>query len=417
MRENRNLEYKEQVTDSFLKTVSAFANFNGGTVMFGVTDNAEMVGVENPAQTCLDIENKINDSIKPKPDYSLEINKKTKVVSLLVEPGPYKPYTYRGKAYRRSDTATVEVDPLELKRLVLEGSNLHYEELPCKEQQLTFRYFESALIKELGISKLTTDMLRTFGFYDKKDQLNTAAALFADANDLSGIDLARFGASLSEISERATFARLSVLEQYDQALTMYRRYYQSELIDTATRRTVHRIPEVAFREVLANALVQRTWDIQAHIRILMFNDKIELISPGGLPGGVRAEDYLQGYVCVPRNPIVATTFFRLHLIENFGTGIRRIKGAYEQAQVKPSFELSDNAIKVILPCLNAAGKVSSAGQRVLDLLHSGLRQSSSELAQKLGFSRDKTIRLCNALLEGGFIQKIGNGRGTAYALR
>ena len=179
MKENKTLEYKSEVTNSFLKTVSAYANFVTGVIKFGVSDNGEICGIASPEAACLDIENKINDSISPKPDYSLSINRRNNVITLTVSEGRHKPYFYKGKAYRRSDTATVEVDNIELKRLTLEGCNMNYEELACKESKLNFEYFENKLIEKLGISALSEDMLRTFGFYDAKRKFNVAAALFA----------------------------------------------------------------------------------------------------------------------------------------------------------------------------------------------------------------------------------------------
>ena len=129
MKESRNLEFKSQVSNSFLKTVSAFANFGSGTILFGIDDNGNVLGLDDPVKTCLDIENLINDTIVPKPNFKLSITHKNKVVTLEVLEGDNKPYLYKGKAYRRSDTASLEVDNFELKRLVLEGSNLLFEEI------------------------------------------------------------------------------------------------------------------------------------------------------------------------------------------------------------------------------------------------------------------------------------------------
>ena len=121
MKESYNLEFKQQLTNTFLKTVSAFANFGGGTILFGVDDDGKSVGIGEPDQASLDIENRINDNITPKPDFSFSINRRTNVISLNVSEGRYKPYLYKGKAYRRSGTAAIEVDQIELKRLTLEG--------------------------------------------------------------------------------------------------------------------------------------------------------------------------------------------------------------------------------------------------------------------------------------------------------
>ena len=100
MKESRTLEFKQDVTNSFLKTVSAFANFGTGTILFGVDDSGKTVGVSDPDKVRLDIENRVNDSIRPKPEYSISVNRKTNVISLVVQEGRYKPYLYKGKAVR-----------------------------------------------------------------------------------------------------------------------------------------------------------------------------------------------------------------------------------------------------------------------------------------------------------------------------
>ena len=73
MRETRTIEFKETITNTFLKTVSAFSNYDGGIIYFGIDDNGDIKGLSDAKQSCLDIENKINDSISPQPNYTLEI--------------------------------------------------------------------------------------------------------------------------------------------------------------------------------------------------------------------------------------------------------------------------------------------------------------------------------------------------------
>ena len=281
MRETRIVEYKSEVTNTFLKTVSAFSNFGTGKILFGVSDDGLVLGIDNPDQKCLDIENKINDSILPKPDYSISINRSNNVITLEVYEGRYKPYLYKGKAYRRSDTASIEVDQIELKRLTLEGNNLYFESLANDNKDMTFDELEKSLIEKLGIKEVNDDTLRTLGLYTKNGQLNNAASLLSDKNSFAGIDVARFGNSIDEILDRESFIHISVIAQYDKALTMYRRYYQYEQIKGADRVLIESVPEKAFREAVANALVHRTWDVNANIRISMFADKIEISSPGG----------------------------------------------------------------------------------------------------------------------------------------
>lgn len=135
MRESKTLEYKSEISNSFLKTVSAFANFGEGLIKFGITNTGQILGIKGPVKACLNIENKINDSIKPKPDFTLEIEPNN-VISLRVVEGVNKPYFYNSKAYKRNDSATIEVDTLDLSRLILEGQNKTFESVISKEQNL-----------------------------------------------------------------------------------------------------------------------------------------------------------------------------------------------------------------------------------------------------------------------------------------
>ena len=124
--ENKFVEYKEVVSKTFLKVVSAFANYNDGKILFGVSDEGSVIGLSDPCKAAIDIENAINDSISPVPEYEITVNDKNRTVILNVQRGTETPYFYHGKAYRRSDTASVPVDTVELKRLVLKGTNRNY---------------------------------------------------------------------------------------------------------------------------------------------------------------------------------------------------------------------------------------------------------------------------------------------------
>ena len=414
MKENRFTEFKEGLSSGFLKTVSAFANFGTGKILFGIKDDGSIKGIQNPDKMCLDIENKINDSIQPKPDFSFSINRNTDVITLEVKDGAFKPYLYKGKAYRRSDTATVEVDQIELKRLILMGDNMSFEELPSPAQDLTFESFFRIIQQKLKLESLSTDVLKTLGFYTKKGEFNHAAALFADKNNFSGIDMVRFGASISEILDRDILTNKSILEEYNQAIFFFEKYYQYEKIEGMERNLIERIPIEAFRETLANAIVHRVWDIPAHIRIAMYPDRIEIYSPGGLPSGISKEEYLKGYISRLRNPIIANVFFRLHLIEMFGTGIKRIMTCYEEYDVKPIFDISENNICVTLPVVDRKKEVNSDEMIILEILSKGIRLSSSELVLKSGFGKNKVVRLIGSLLEKNYVQKEGHGRGIKY---
>lgn len=416
MKEHKRLEFKSTITNTFLKTVSAYSNFYGGEIVFGVNDDGSVCGIDNPDQVCLDIENRINDSIAPKPDFEIDIDDSKKIIRLIVREGQYKPYLYKGKAYRRSDTASIEVDQAELKELVLQGSNLYFEELPCGKDDLLFQELSAKLMKNLDIKVVSEDILRTLGLFTKDKKFNNAAALLSDENDFYGIDIARFGNSINEIMDRETISKASVLKQYDAALNMIKRYYQYEEISEIERKKVDLVPEIAYREAIANALIYRDWSINSHIRISLFSDKIEIKSPGGLPRGITAEEYMKGDISCLRNPILGNVFFRLHYIEMFGTGVRRILLAYKDAKIKPKFEITDNVISVILPVTEDQYHVTNDEAKVMSALENGEQLSSSEIAKVTGYTKSKVLRLIEHLKEKDYIKIIGNGRGTKYSL-
>ena len=412
-KESKNLEYKESVTNTFLKTVSAYANYGAGEILFGISDDGTVKGVNDPEKACLDIENRINDSIDPVPEYTLSINEQTSVITLKVAEGIHKPYLYKSKAYRRNDTATIAADRLELSRLVLEGQNLSFEELPASSQNLSFNILEEKLTRTLHIESFSLDTLKTLELYENSTGYNKAGELISDVNSFCGIDIVRFGENISILFDRETLAGRSILRQYDQALEAYRKYYQYEQIKGSLRESVSLIPEEAFREAIANALVHRTWDVDAHINVEMFFDRIRITSPGGLPSGVSEADFMKGGISILRNRIIGGIFFRLHLIEKFGTGIRRINESYKDSKIKPVFETTENTIRIILPVMQRNNDLTPDEDKIYGLLK-GRMMASSEIAEAVGFGKSKTVAILKKLVENGYIRVDGNGRGTRY---
>ena len=414
MKESRELELKATITNTFLKTVSAFSNYNSGKIIFGIDDNGKIIGLENIEELCLDLENKINDNISPKPDFKFIKDTKKNIITLIVEEGINKPYLYKGKAYKRNDTSTVEVDKIELSRLTLLGLNLYYEELKARNQNLEFSILKKELEEKLSLKNFSKDVLKTLNLYDDKNGYNNVAELFADKNTFSGVDIAKFGKNIDEILDRNLFVNISVISQYQKTLEIFNRYYKYEQISGSERREKELIPEKAFRETIANALIHRTWDVNSNVRISMYEDKIEVSSPGGLPSGISEKEYLNGQISQLRNPILANIFFRLKYIEMFGTGIRRINESYKDYAIKPAFEIFENSIKITLPIITTKLFLTTDEKIVMDILEKGAILSSGEILQMTEFKKDKLNRLLKKLIQKNYIDVIGNGRGTKY---
>ena len=171
MKESRELKLKSTVTNTFLKTVSAFANYNSGKIIFGVDDTGKIIGLKNIEELCLDLENKINDNINPKPDFKFIKDNKKNIITLIVEEGMNKPYLYKGKAYKRNDTSTVEVDKIELNRLTLLGLNQYYDELKARNQDLEFKILKKELEEKLSLKSFSKDVLKTLNLSLKQINL------------------------------------------------------------------------------------------------------------------------------------------------------------------------------------------------------------------------------------------------------
>ena len=417
MRETRTLEFKETITNTFLKTVSAFSNYDGGTILFGIDDDGNVKGLPDAKQSCLDIENRINDSITPQPNYTLDLQNNDQTIKLTVKSGAQKPYLYKSKAYKRNDSATIEVDTLEFSRLVLEGKNIRFEELPCKEQNLSFEVLRRKLKESIQIETFNQDTLKTLNLYDNVNGYSNAAGLLADKNHFPGIDIVKFGENISVIQKRGTFENMSVLAAYEKSIEVFRDYYEYEVIQGADRKKVEKIPEAAFREAIANALIHRAWDVEAQIRVSMYDDRIEIASPGGLPAGITEKEYLDGKLSVLRNRNLANVFYRLGFVEIFGTGIARIKQLYEDALMKPDFEVSENAIKIVLPLLEENADLTEDERAVYKVLSKTMLKPISEIAPYVSFGRSKTAQLLKEMVEKGVVMVEGKGRGTKYVIR
>ena len=436
MRESRTLEYKENLSsNTFLKTISAYANYGEGKIIFGINDQGNIIGITDPVNGCLNLENKINDSLSPVPEFRLEIQEnmindnlspipdysleicRNQTIVLTVFEGLYKPYLYRSKAYKRNDSSTVEVDRLEYNRLILEGCNQTFEEITSFNQQLTFSKLETEFIRVMGIEKINKDILKTLELYSDQSGFNNAAALLADDNQFTGIDIIRFGDTIDEIMDRESLENISILSQLEKILQMFRKYYQYEKIEGAERKCIDKIPEKAFREAIANALIHRMWDIPASIKVSMYADRIEISSPGGLPAGISEEEYLNGQISILRNPIIGNVFFRLKYIEKFGTGIMRINHAYRNALIKPSYQCFSNSIKVILPVIRENYDLNEAEQILVNILKGKEKMSRSEIEKAAEMEKSKAVRTLNSLIEKKILKKTGAGRGVRYTLK
>ncbi|MFM1581847.1 RNA-binding domain-containing protein [Helcococcus bovis] len=416
MRESKILEFKERVSDTFLKTVTAFSNYEGGRIIFGINDLGEKVGIKNIKDEVIKIKHKINDSISPQVNFTLNIDQENNIILLDIIPGDEMPYLYKSKTYRRNDTSTIEVDMVEYKNLILQGKNKSYDSLTNEKNDNNFRNLEKKFNELLNVDSINNDVLKSLELMNKNNQYTNAGNMFADENNYKILDIVKFGENQDIIMNRYQIKNCSLLEAYDKSVEIFNENYIYEKIEGSYRKKVELVPERAFREAVANALVHRDWMIDSYVQISMEDEWIVITSPGGLPKEVSEIEYLEGRISKMRNPIIGNIFFRLNIIESFGTGIKRIKRSYANNSKKPIFKVYDNSIEVKLPIIVKYDELTE-DQRKIYMIIENKEMASSEIVQNTGFGKNKVLDILQILSDKGYVQKVGNGRGTKYKSR
>jgi len=317
--------------------------------------------------------------------------------------------------------------------LLLRGKNQSYDAMPADPQPQHFTALSELLQEKIG-TKLNDLICKTFHLKvsNKKqfsendsnadDSYNVAALLLSDENNYPGIDMAYFPNGIDTISGRQQLENESVLKQLEEAVGVYKLHYQFEMIQGMYRTTIELVPETAFREAILNAVVHRDWMVPTRIRVSMFPDYMEIVSPGGLPYGMTEADYFKDYLSISRNPILANVFFRTGLMETFGTGVKRIQKAYQNAKEKPQFDIGDRYIRVVLPVLKERKqkKKENNAPAELDQLLDFIRKHESvarrDVVMHFSWSSSKAYLKLTELCNDGKIKKVGNGRSVRYRL-
>lgn len=420
LNENNCLELKEKVSNTLFKTISAFANYNDGKILIGIADDGSIVGVEDGQAVKLSLENAINDNILPRPDYEIKefaLDGKT-IIEINIRKGSNAPYLYKSDAYRRMDTSTIKINENELFDLLLKKRNLTYDASESNNQNLKFDDLEKTLRGKLNVTQTDINVLISLGLI-KGGKYNIAAELLSNQNGIenSFVDIVKFGNSTSVFLDRNRYEKCSVLTQYQETINIFQLHFKPfQVVEGFERVTKVKIPEEAFREAVANAIVHRDYLVKGGIQISMYANRIEIDSPGGLPEGMTKENYLNELVSVPRNPVLASVFYRMGIIELFGTGIRRIMDAYIGFELKPNFVIGETRIKIVLPVINYSENLS-AEEKVVNYLSVKNDIDRKEIEKILGWNKAQTIVIINKLLKGEKIVKIGSGPGTKYRIR
>lgn len=366
-RESETVELKEVVVDDIKKEIIAFANCDGGKLYIGVRDDGTVIGLDNADSVSLQISNMVRDAIKP--DITMFLHYETivengkNIVAVDIQRGTDRPYYLAKKGMRpegvyvRQGYSSVPATDTAIRRMIKETDGDRFEAMRCLNQDLTFEATKKEF--ELRKTDFGPQQMRTLKLIDQ-DRLYSNLALLLSDQCVHTIKVAVFqGTDQTIFKDRREFTG-SLMQQMNEVYDFIDFRNQTRAtIEKLYRIDVRDYPEVAVREALLNLLVHRDYSFSASAFISIYEDRIEFVSIGGLMPGIDLEDVMVG-ISVCRNQDLANVFYRLHLIEAYGTGMGKIMKAYESMQVKPVIETTKNTFKIILPNINAKYEIENA---------------------------------------------------------
>lgn len=422
---SETVELKEIYTPDIRKEVIAFANTNGGIIYIGVKDNGKIIGVDNPDFIMQQVLNALRDSIRPDVSMFSKISllkeRDKFYIKLEVSQGTRKPYYLIDKGlksigvYVRRGTSSTPVsedairmmikwtdgDSFETNRSLMQ--KLHFTQLN-KEMENRKLEFSEVQMKNLGI--LTLDGIFTNMGLLVSDECKHSIkfAVFQGIDKLVFKDRKEFTGSLfTQLTDvyktidfyngtKATFQGLLRIDERD-------------------------FPEDAVRESLLNAIVHRDYTFSGSTLINLYSNRLEIISLGGLVSGLSLEAVMLG-ASQPRNERLANLFYRLKLIEAYGTGISKIMSCYKGLPVQPKFENVEGAFRVTLPNIHEKSKVveNEKYSSILQLFENQKEVTRSDVEEILGIGTTHAINILKEMLEKNLIKKIGGGRQTRYVI-
>lgn len=429
--ESETTELKSVVTNDIKKEIIAFANSGGGTVYIGVSDDGTVCGISDPDGSALQISNMLRDSVKP--DITMFVHYETiiiderSILAVFVQRGTNRPYYLTGKGLRpegvyvRQGFSSVPASDSAIRTMIKESDSESFESMPCGKNDLTFDSVKIEFKKrniEFGVSQMKTLKLMT------NDSAFTNLGLLLSDECVQTLKTAVFeGIDRNVFKDRREFSG-SVLKQMNDAFEFIdmHNHVRGEY-DKLLRVDTRDYPVSAVREALLNCIVHRDYSFTTGTFINIFDDRMEFISLGGLMPGLEKSDIMMG-ISVCRNPNLANVFYRLRLIEAYGTGIQKIMSAYSSESVSPSIETSNNAFKVVLPNVNY-NKNNEKNTDSNELFENKLIEYAKEngcitrrnIQDLLNVGQSTAIRIIKKLTERGVFIKTGGGRTVKYKIK
>ncbi|WP_391206426.1 RNA-binding domain-containing protein [Psychrobacillus sp. L4] len=419
--ESSTLELKREITEGLTKEIIAFANTNGGKILIGIDDDGTIIGLKNAHKDLEAVSNTLRDSIKP----DILVHSSAKIVSIEdkqiikidITRGSRRPYHIASKGMKpsgvfiRHGTSTSSASDEAIRQMIIESDGTQYENLRCIKQSLTFNETTSLFTTE-GIP-FERMQQRTLGIINTEDYYTNLGHLLSDQCEHS-IKCARYkGITKLDFQDRKEFTG-SVMRQVNETFEYIQLHNAASVtFDGLSRKETREYPISALREALINAVVHRDYSFSGSILIHLFDDRIEIVSVGGLVHGLTVQDIELG-ISQSRNPKLANCFYRMKWIESYGTGLQRIKESYKTAEKQPFWQIGPNSFVVTLPKIELEDYKDQYPLGLLHWIEEQVTFTSRELEDYLDKSKSSVRILLQTLIDQGVIVRIGKGRATKY---
>ncbi len=428
MQEGKTIEFKREYMDDIKYAVIAFANTEGGKLYIGINDDGTICGVSDVDNNMLKLTNMIRDVVRPDvtmfTDCTVEQIDGKHIIVLTVQRGTARPYYLHSKGVRpegvyvRQGASSVPASETAILNMIKETSGDCYEDARSINQQLTFEK-ATAYFNKKGVD-FGDAQKRTLNLISKDGTYSNLGMLLSD-QCIATIKMAVFEGSKKSIFKDRKELMGSILQQLEDAYSYIDQFNHTraefEGLDRIDKRDY---PPEAVREALLNAIVHKDYSVSGSTLISIFDDRIEFVTIGGLVRGISYDDIMLG-VSALRNQHLANVFYRLQLIEAYGTGILKINECYMDKAAKPIIEVSNNAFKITLPNLNYQDKQTvdfiaddDRIKTVLDLFNQKETIVRKDVDIALGVSQSTASILLRKMTQDGLLKKVGNGRKSGY---
>lgn len=432
-KESATIELKRVLEDDMKTEIVAFLNsYLGGCIYVGVDDDGQIFKTTEEEKDLMEskVINWIRDeAIFPNCSEYVGISfNEDGVLEVHIEPGRKKPYYIKSKGlkpsgvYIRYGRNKSQASHEEIKRLIRESDEINYEDELSKNQNLTFESLNNKL-KQQGIHK-DFNMV-TSGLIDLKTNMYTNLAYWLSDQYSIETKMAVYqGLDRSVFRSKKEFGG-SLIKQIDSVLEYFDLCNEVRVIidGSPTRKEIPSYKMKAAREGILNCFCHKDFSRKSNIKIEFFDNRCEMISPGGFYDGLTLEDALSGMQSF-RNENLVKLLFKLGYIENYASGLSRIYSEYANEESKPSIESSMVMLKLILPNINYLvfkkvndtlddtldDTLESNEERLLLILSKNPKINQKELSEVLAISVATVKRNIKSLSEKGYIVRVGGKR-------